>query len=383
MRPSLKPNNPYFCSGPTSKRPGWHTDVLQTALLGRSHRSIDGIERIQETLARSRQILEIPDDYYLALVGGSATGAIEMSLWNFLGSRPVDCLAWDIFGHRWQYQLKHNLKLQDMRCLNALEGNLPDLNQVDCNHDIVFTWNGSTAGVCVPHDDWISNDRQGLAICDATSAVFTMTIPWSKLDVTAFSWQKGLGSEAAHGMLVLSPRAVERLNIYKPAWPVPGLYSLRNDKGFNQKLFEGFTINTPSMMCIEDYLDALKWAESIGGLKALIRRSQANLNIIEHWLLKHSSPWLQFLAHESATRSCSTICLQLIDQSLSQDEQWSMIKNMAKVLSEQRIAYDIINHTMATPAFRIWGGPTVECQGIQLMLEWLSWTYQDIYRSAI
>ena len=379
MKPSYKPNSPYFCSGPTSKRPGWHTDILQSALLSRSHRSSEGIEHIQEMLNRTRRILAIPDDYHLALVGGSATGAVEMSLWNFLGTRPVDCLAWDIFGYRWQQQILHSLKLNNVRCLNVPEGILPDLNQVDCDHDVVFTWNGSTSGVCVPHGDWIADDRQGLTLCDATSAVFTMTLPWSKLDVTSFSWQKGLGSEAAHGMLVLSPRAVEHLNTHKPAWPIPGLYSLRNDKGFNKRLFEGFTINTPSMMCIADYLDALSWAESLGGLQALVQRSQANFNSVEHWISIQSAPWLQFLAHEPATRSSSTICLQLTDQSLTQDQQWSIIKNLAKVLSEQQVAYDIVNHIIATPAFRIWGGPTVESQDIRLLLEWLSWAYQNIY----
>ena len=378
MPPLLKPKNPNFCSGPTAKRPGWHVNVLQNALMGRSHRSHDGIERIQEILALTRQILEIPDDYQLALVGGSATGAVEMALWNFMGQRPVDSLAWDIFGHRWQYQLQHVLRLTELRCLNAAAGYLPDLAQIDDDHDIVFTWNGSTSGVCVPHDDWIDSSRRGLTLCDATSAVFTMALPWSKLDVTAFSWQKGLGSEAAHGMLVLSPRAVERLESYQPPWPVPGLYRLRERGQFHHKLFEGLTTNTPSMLCIEDYRDALIWAKKVGGLPQLVQRSLTNKGIIEEWLINHSDPWLQFLAQSYETRSSSTICLKLSNKDFDIQQQWTVIKTIGSTLREHRVAYDIINHAAATPAFRIWGGSTVESYDIKQCLLWLDWAYKEI-----
>jgi phosphoserine aminotransferase len=372
--PLEKPSNPCFASGPAAKRPGWSVDVLKNALVGRSHRSMSGLARIREMLMRMRHILEIPADYHLALVGGSATGAVEMALWNFLGARGVDSLAWDIFSHRWQYQLRYSLKLTNLRCLNAPEGQLPDLQQVDFDHDVVFLWNGSTAGVRVPDGEWIPADRRGLTLCDATSAVFAMRLPWEKLDVTAFSWQKGLGSEAAHGMLALSPRAVERLESYQPAWPIPGLYRLRENGKFHQTLFDGVTTNTPSLLCLEDCLDALKWAERIGGLPTLIKRSEANLQAIRDGLIHYS--WLTFLAEQPSTCSSSTICLRL-KECLPKEEAWALILKVSRQLAELGIAYECSNHSSATPAFRLWGGPTVEAEDLKRLLPWLNWAWQQ------
>jgi phosphoserine aminotransferase len=371
-----KPADPYFASGHTVKRPGWSVANLSKALTGRSHRSVAGLERIREMLSYTRQILEIPTDYHVGLVAGSTTGAVEMALWNLLGARGVDSLAFDVFGHRWQYQLQHALKIADLRCLNAPEGLLPDLYQVDFNRDVVFLWNGSTSGVCMPHGDWIPDDRTGLTICDATSAVFAMKLPWKKLDVTAFSWQKGLGSEAAHGMLVLSPRAVERLESYQPPWPVPGLYRLREHGKLHKAIFEGLTTNTPSMLCIEDYLDALKWAEGIGGLNALIARSRHNLEVVKEGLA--GLPWLQFLATDPTTYSSSTICLKMTSAGLSPPEQWSSIQGIAQILAKYHIAYDCLNHTSATPAFRLWGGPTMQSENLKYLLPWLTWAKDQL-----
>ncbi len=373
-QPLLKTINPCFGSGPTAKRPGWTLEVLKDALVGRSHRAATGITKIQEMLARTRQILKIPDNFHLALVGGSATGAVEMALWNLLGERQVDSLAFDIFGHRWQYQLINQLKLEGLRCINAEEGSLPDLNAINFDHDVVFLWNGSTSGACFSNGEWIPADRKGLTLCDATSAVFAMPLPWDKLDAVAFSWQKGLGSEAGHGMLALSPRAVERLEKYTPPWPIPGLYRLREKGQFLKSLFEGLTINTPSLLCLEDCLDALKWAEVIGGHDALMARSGHNLNIIAEWV-KHQS-WIEFLAHDPQIRSSSTICLKLKSFQGAREQEWEFLKKMADRLRALDVAYECLNHTSATPSVRIWGGPMVESENIQRLLPWLEWAYE-------
>lgn len=377
--PTTKPHIPFFSSGPCAKRPGWSVTNLQNACVGRSHRSEAGKAKLSDVIERSKKILGIPSDYRLGIVPASDTGAVEMALWSLLGQRPVDILAWESFGQEWVKDVLDELKLPDVRLLKAPYGSLPDLAQVDFDKDVVFLWNGTTSGVRVPNGDWIRDDRQGLTICDATSAAFAMDIPWHKIDVLTYSWQKVLGGEAQHGVLVLSPRAVERLESYQPAWPLPKLFRLTQKGKLIEGIFKGDTINTPSMLCVEDALDGLIWAESIGGLPGLIGRSEANLKAIAQWV--EQSQWAGFLAEQPKTRSCTSICLKITDDwftSLSADDQAKLAKKLAKLLEKQDVAYDIAAYRSAPPGLRIWGGATVETSDIEALLPWLDWAYASV-----
>lgn len=377
--PTTKPRIPHFSSGPCAKRPGWSVSKLENACVGRSHRSAAGKARIEEVIERSKAILGVPADYRLGIVPASDTGAVEMALWSLLGKLPVDILAWESFSLEWVKDVVDELKLPDPNVLKATYGSLPDLNQVDLSHDVVFVWNGTTSGVRVPNGDWIKGDRQGLTICDATSAVFAMEIPWEKLDVVTYSWQKVLGGEAQHGVIVLSPRAVQRLESYQPAWPIPKLFRLTKKGKLIEGIFKGDTINTPSMLCVEDALDGLLWAESIGGLPGLIRRSEANLATIARWV--EQSSWAAFLAEKPETRSCTSICLKIVDDwftALSPEKQAESAKKLAKLLEKQEVALDIASYRTAPPGIRIWGGATVETADIEALLPWLDWAYATV-----
>lgn len=377
-RPSVRPANPNFSSGPTAKRPGWSLQNLEPALLGRSHRSGPAKARLRDSIERSRKILGIPADYRIAVVAGSDTGAIEMALWSLLGARGVDVLAWEVFGLDWLTDIVSQLKLEDVREFKADFGDLPDLSQTDPDRDIVFPWNGTTSGVRVPNGDWISADRKGLTICDATSAIFAMELPWEKLDVTTYSWQKALGGEAAHGILILSPRAVERLESYVPPWPLPKLFRMTKNGKLIDGLFKGETINTPSMLCLEDYLDALNWIEEIGGQKGAQARSEANLAVLEKWV--DSCDWATFMA-AAEVRSSTSICLNISDSWFTDQDaaqQDALLKEFAALLEDDDIAYDIKGHKAAPPGLRIWGGPTIEKSDIEALLPWLDWAYAEV-----
>ncbi len=377
-KPSVRPTAANFCSGPCAKRPGWTPDALADAALGRSHRGTLGKAKIVELNDRSRKILGMPDDYRLGIVPASDTGAVEMALWSLLGPRGVDLLAWESFGLGWVTDVTRQLKLPDVRTLIADYGKLPDLSQVDFSRDVVFTWNGTTSGVRVPNGDWIPDDRQGLTIVDATSAVFAMDVPWEKCDVVTWSWQKVLGGEAAHGMLALSPRAVERLESYQPAWPIPKIFRLTSGGKLIEGIFKGDTINTPSMLCVEDQLDALKWAESIGGLTGLIKRSQANLAALEAWVAK--SDWAAFLAGDPATRSSTSICLIIKApwfQALPRDEQTAVAKSLSGRLEKEGVAFDVMSYRDTPPGLRLWGGATVEPSDTEKVTAWLDWAYAE------
>ncbi|RAM53026.1 MAG: phosphoserine transaminase [Hapalosiphonaceae cyanobacterium JJU2] len=377
--PITKPNRPHFSSGPCAKRPGWSVSSLQDAYVGRSHRSEGGKVKLKEVIELSKQILGVPADYRLGIVPASDTGAVEMALWSLLGKLPLDILAWESFGQEWVKDVVDELQLSDTRILKAPYGSLPDLAQVDFSHDVVFLWNGTTSGVRVPNGDWIECDRTGLTICDATSAVFAMEIPWNKLDVVTYSWQKVLGGEAQHGVIVLSPRAVERLETYKPPRPLPKLFRLAQKGKLIEGIFQGDTINTPSMLCVEDALDGLKWAETIGGLPGLINRAQANLAAIAKWV--EQSSWANFLAEKPETRSCTSICLKIVDAwftELSPEQQGQCAKKLAKTLEKHQVAYDIASYRSAPPGIRIWGGATVETADIEALLPWLDWAYASV-----
>jgi len=379
MKPTTRPRNPNFSSGPCAKRPGWSVGALEDALTGRSHRAKPGKAKLAQVIEQSRQILGMPDDYRLGIVPASDTGAVEMALWSLLGPRGVDVLAWESFGKGWVTDITKQLKLEDTRVIEADYGRLPDLTQVDFARDVVFTWNGTTSGVRVPNGDWIAADRQGLTICDATSAVFAMPIDWAKLDVVTWSWQKVLGGEAQHGMLALSPRAVERLENHTPAWPMPKLFRMTKGGKLIEGVFKGETINTPSMLAVEDALDALKWAEGVGGLDGLVARSEANLAAIAEWV--DASPWASFLATDPANRSCTSICLAVTDpwfQSLSNERQADAAKAIATHLDLEGIAYDIGAYRDAPPGLRIWGGATVETSDIEALMPWLDWAYARV-----
>jgi len=379
QRPSQKPANPNFSSGPCSKRPGWSVDSLKNALLGRSHRAGVGVKRIVEVLDKSKSILGMPEGWRLAIVPGSDTGAVEMALWSLLGPRGIDALSWEVFGKLWVVDILKQLKLEDVRTFEAPFGEIPDLSKVDTDRDVVFTWNGTTSGVKVPNGDWIKSDRKGLMICDATSAVFAMELPWDKLDVVTWSWQKVLGGEAAHGMLALSPRAVERLESYTPPWPMPKLFRLTKAGKLVEEPFEGKTINTPSMLAVEDCLDALKWAESLGGLQGLLKRTYANLQAVEAWVEK--TDWAEFLPKTKDIRSNTSICFKVVDpwlQGMDDEAQLKVIKAVEKMLDSEGIAFEVANHRDAPPSFRIWGGATVETSDIAAALEWIDWAYQSV-----
>ena len=383
MKPTAKPSNPCFSSGPCAKRPGWSVEALKDAAVGRSHRAKLGKAKLAEVIDRSRKILGIPENYLLGIVPASDTGAVEMAMWSMLGARGVDILAWESFGAGWGADCKNQLKLADLNVIKADYGKIPDLNKVNWDRDVVFTWNGTTSGVRVPGGDWIAADRKGLAICDATSAVFAMNMPWDKLDVVTWSWQKVLGGEAAHGMIALSPRAVERLTTYTPAWPLPKIFQMSKGGKLIDGIFKGETINTPSMIAVEDALDGLKWSESVGGLGALVKRSEANLKAIADWVAK--SDWAAFLAEDAAIRSCTSICLKIKDSwfmGLNEEAQAEAAKKIATLLEIEAVAYDIGAYRDAPAGLRIWGGATVETSDIATLLPWLDWAWGEVKNSA-
>lgn len=368
-KPSIRPNSPNFSSGPCRKRPGYDVSALQLDTLGRSHRGHPGKDRLRQACDETAEILGLPEGYRVGIVPASDTGAVELALWSMLGARPVDVFAWESFGLTWQTDISEHLRVKDLRCFTVGYGELPDLHQADPAHDIVFAWNGTTSGVCVPNADWISDDRQGLTICDATSAVFAMPLPWEKLDVTTFSWQKVLGGEAAHGMLILSPRAVERLESYVPNRPLPKLFRLTKNGNLNEGIFRGSTINTPSMLCVADYLDALNWVRVLGGVAATIRRSQENFAVIEQFVAERE--WIQFLAKDPDARSNTSVCLSL-------DLENDAITAMVKLLAEEGVAYDIGAYRAAPPGIRIWCGATVPLEDLEALMPWLDWAYETV-----
>ncbi|HEV2097380.1 MAG TPA: phosphoserine transaminase, partial [Stellaceae bacterium] len=377
MKPTRRPRNPCFSSGPCAKRPGWSPAALEQALVGRSHRSGIGKARIVEVVDRSRAILGVPPDWQVGVVAASDTGAVEIAMWSLLGTRGVDMLAWENFGEGWVEDVKQ-LKLSDVRVLHAPYGKLPDLRQVDPARDVVFPWNGTTAGVRIPNGDWIAADREGLTICDATSAVFAMRLPWDKLDVVTWSWQKALGGEAAHGMLALSPRAVERLESHTPPWPLPKLFRLTSKGKLIAGVFQGETINTPSMLCVEDALDSLKWAESVGGLDGLIARSERNLAVITQWADR--TPWIEFLAENPATISCTSPQLKIVEPwftALSPDQRFQTVRTMTGRLEKEQAGFDIASHRASPPGIRIWTGATVETEDVELLMPWLDWAWDE------
>jgi phosphoserine aminotransferase len=378
-RPATRPGNPNFSSGPCAKRPGFTLEALKDARLGRSHRAGALKSRLVEVIARSRAILGMPDDWRLGIVPASDTGAVEMALWSLLGARGVDVLAFESFSQGWADDITKQLRLADARVISAPYGRLPDLTTVDFGHDVVFAWNGTTSGVRFTNGDWIPREREGLAICDATSAAFAMALPWDKLDVVTWSWQKVLGGEAAHGMLALSPRAVARLESYKPAWPLPKIFRLTKGGKLIEGIFAGETINTPSMLCVEDALDGLRWADSVGGLSGLIARSEANLAAVADWVgCRH---WVEFLAETPATRSCTSICLKIAAPwfaALPPDGQAQAAKKLASALEREAIAYDIGAYRDAPPGLRIWGGATIETADIRALLPWLDWAFAQV-----
>jgi phosphoserine aminotransferase len=379
MKPELRPNCIHFSSGPCAKRPGWSVDALSAALVGRSHRSKPGKAKLKQVIEQSRSILGIPDFYKIGIVPASDTGAVEMALWSLLGQRGVDMLAWESFGEGWVSDVVKQLKLPQIRKLTAPYGKLPDLTQVDGAHDVVFTWNGTTSGVRVPNGDWIDEAREGLTICDATSAAFAMELPWAKLDVVTWSWQKVLGGEAAHGMIALSPRAVERLESYVPAWPLPKIFRMTSGGKLITGIFEGETINTPSMLAVEDALDGLAWAERVGGLEGLIARSERNFAAIDAWV-RHT-PWIDFLAEDPATRSTTSVCLVFTDpwfKALSADDQAAFAKQVVGKIEAEKAGLDLGSYRDAPPGLRIWAGATVETADLEALFPWIDWAYSAV-----
>ena len=376
--PGFRPANPNFSSGPCAKRPGWSLEALKDAPLGRSHRAKVGKSKLKLAIDLTREVLQVPADYRIGIVPASDTGAVEMALWSLLGARPVDLLAWESFGEGWVTDVVKQLQLKDTRTLKSGYGEIPNLAEVNCDNDVVFTWNGTTSGVRVPNGDWIAADRKGLTICDATSAAFAQKLDFAKLDVVTFSWQKALGGEAAHGVLILSPRAVERLESYKPAWPLPKIFRMTKGGKLIEGIFEGETINTPSMLCVEDYIDALNWAKSIGGLDALVARADANTKAIADWKAKTS--WVDFLAKGADIRSNTSVCLKVIDPaitSLPADQQAAFAKQLATLLEKEKVAYDIGAYRDAPPGLRIWCGATVEKSDVEALTAWLDWAFAE------
>jgi len=375
-KPGVRPLVPHFSSGPCTKRPGWSLQALTDALIGRSHRSKAGRAKLKRAIDLTREVLQIPPGYRVGIVPASDTGAVEMALWSMLGARPVTMLAWESFGEGWVTDAVKQLKLKDATLVKADYGELPDLAKIDSKTDVVFTWNGTTSGVRVPDANWIAADREGLTICDATSAAFAQPLDWAKLDVVTFSWQKVLGGEAAHGMLILSPRAVARLESYQPPWPLPKIFRMTKGGKLNEAIFEGDTINTPSMLCVEDYLDTLQWAKSIGGLPALMARADANARVIAGWV--GGAPWVDFLAKDPRTRSNTSVCLKIVEPAvaaLSADQQAAFAKNLAGLLEKEGVAYDIAAHRDAPPGLRIWCGSTVEASDLEALTPWLDWAF--------
>src|SRR6187551_1899925 len=376
--PGVRPSNPHFSSGPCAKRPGWSLQALTDAVLGRSHRSKIGKAKLKRAIELTREVLQAPSDHRIGIVPASDTGAVEMALWSMLGARPVTMLAWESFGEGWISDVQKELRLKDVKVLKAPYGELPDLSKVDFSTDVVFTWNGTTSGVRVPNADWIKADREGLTICDATSAAFAQKLDWAKLDVVTWSWQKALGGEAAHGMIALSPRSVARLESYTPAWPLPKIFRMTKGGKLNEGIFEGETINTPSMLCVEDYLDALNWAKSIGGLKALIARADANTKALSDW--KAKTPWIDFLAKDPSTRSNTSVCLKFTDPaitSLTADAQSDFAKRLVALVEKEGAGYDFAYYRDAPAGLRIWCGATVEASDVGLLTQWIDWAFAE------
>jgi len=377
-KPAQRPVVPHFSSGPCAKRPGWNPQNLKDAALGRSHRAKVGKARLKQAIELTREVLEVPADYKIGIVPASDTGAVEMALWSLLGARPVTTIAWESFGEGWVGDIIKELKLKDVTQLHAGYGDIPDLSKASSDTDIVFTWNGTTSGVRVPNADWIKADRKGLTICDATSAAFAQPLDWNKLDVVTFSWQKALGGEAAHGMLVLSPRAVERLETYKPAWPLPKIFRMTKGGKLNAGIFEGETINTPSMLCVEDYLDALNWGKSIGGLKALMARADANTRVLADW--KARTPWIDFLAKDPSIRSNTSVCMKIVDPaitSLTPDLQGDFCKKLVALVEKENAGFDFAHYRDAPAGLRIWCGATVEAKDVELLTQWIDWAFAE------
>lgn len=378
-KPTTKPKNPNFSSGPCAKRPGWDIKNLKTDSLGRSHRAKLPKQRLAEVINLSKELLNIPSDYKVGIIAGSDTGAIEAAMWSLLGKTGVEVLAWESFGSDWVKDIKEQLKIKNLTIHQSDYGDLPDFQKINFDNDIVFNWNGTTSGVCLPNADWIPDNRKGLTICDATSAVFAMEMDWHKLDVITWSWQKVLGGEAAHGMIALSPKSLERLSEYQPTWPIPKIFRLANNKKVIEGIFKGETINTPSMLCVEDAIDALNWIQSIGGSKGSIDKSQSNLQVVKTWI--ESKDWIDFLAKDSSTLSSTSICLKITDPwflGLSADQQQLKIKEINSLLDKEQVAFDINAYRTAPPGFRIWGGATVESSDIETLLPWIEWGYQSI-----
>jgi len=377
-KPAARPANPRFSTGPTAKRPGWSPEILKTALVGRAHRSKQAKARLKRAIDETRRLLDVPADYRIGIVPASDTGAMEMALWSLLGARGVDVLAWESFGDGWANDVAKQLKLTDVRVLKAPYGELPNLEEVDFSRDVVFTWNGTTSGVRVPDGSWIKASRTGLTICDATSAAFAQPLPFDKLDVVTFSWQKVLGGEGQHGMIVLSPRAVARLETYQPAWPLPKIFRMTSSGKLTEGLFAGETINTPSLLCVEDYLDALAWADSIGGLKALIARADANTAALSNWV--EQADWIDFLARDPKTRSNTSVCLVVVDpavRALDPAAQAAFAKSISDLLEAEAVAFDIASYRDAPPGLRIWCGGTVETSNLEALLPWLDWAFAE------
>ena len=377
-KPKNKPQCLNFSSGPCTKRPGWTVDVLKDALLGRSHRSAEGKNKLKKAIDDTKRLLCIPDNYEVGIVPASDTGAIEMAMWNLLGSRPVEVLSWEVFGKDWKKDIQEQLKIPESNYHDVNFGILPDLSKVDFNNDIIFTWNGTTSGVRVPNANWIPDNRNGLTLCDATSAVFAQELDWNKLDATSFSWQKVLGGEAGHGVLVLSPKAIKHLEIYTPQWPIPKIFRLTKNKKIIEGLFKGETLNTPSMLCVEDYLDVLSWVDTLGGYKATIKRAQNNFEVIYDWVKENS--WINFLCEDEGNLSNTSVCLKFSEELArkNEDEQRNFAKSIGKILEEESVAFDIVNHRSAPPGLRIWSGATVEKEDIITLLPWIKWAYFNL-----
>lgn len=377
-KPAIRPQRAFFSSGPCAKYPGWSWEGLHGAPLGRSHRAPEGLLLLRQVIEKTRDILSIPPDYRIAIMPGSTTGAMEAALWSLLGPRGVDVFSWDVFGNLWVHDIQNQLRLSDARFFSAPFGQLPDFSAADPQRDLVFTWCGTSAGVWVPpHADWFSDTRDGLVLCDATSAVFAVNLPWLKLDATAFSWQKGLGGEAAHGMLVLSPRAVARLQSYNPPWPMPRLFRMTREGNLIEGLFKGETINTPSLLCTQDTLTALQWMEIQGGMPAMLRRVEENFQAISQWVDK--TPWITFMAESPEIRAQTAVCLKIIEarfDKLPSPTQWAILNNMGQRLAQESVAFEILNHTLAPPSLRFWGGPTVETADLEALLPWIEWVFE-------
>ena len=382
-KPSSKPLNPNFSSGPCAKRPGWNLNVLKNTPIGRSHRSKECKDKLKETIIKSKKVLKLPDSYTLAIMAGSNTGALESALWSLLGCKGVDVLAWDNFGKDWIIDVLEQLKIENVNSYVADYGKLPDLKKINFKNDVIFTWNGTTAGVRVPDAEWIPDNREGLTICDATSGIFAMDIDFKKLDVVTWSWQKVLGGEAAHGMLALSPRALKRLETYTPNWPIPKIFKLANKKKIIKGVFEGATINTPSMICVEDVIDSLNWVESVGGTSELIKISNENLKIVEDWV--KGSDWVKFMCEDKNTRSSTSITLLIKDEwfnKFNEEEQRNVINKIVSTLDKEGVARDIIGYPKAPPSLRLWGGATVQNNDMKTLLPWIDWAYHSVKNNA-